>query len=201
MFRALFGPSKKEIWRQLAAEIEGTFTDGGWRRSDRVEATHEQWIVTLDTYVVSTGRTTIVFTRMRAPFVNPNGFRFTVSRRNVFTGIATWLGAQDVTVGYEPFDTDFVIKGTDERLLRELFAGERLRELLEKQPNVRFTVKDDEGWFATKFPEGVDELCFEVVGVIKDIELLKALYDLFAETLDQLCRIGSASHDAANVKI
>jgi hypothetical protein len=31
-------------------------------------------------------------------------------------------------------------------------------------------VKDDEGWFATIFPEGVDELCFQVVGMIKKID-------------------------------
>jgi hypothetical protein len=39
---------------------------------------------------------------------------------------------------------------------------------------------------------GVDELHFTVVGVIKDIARLKLLYELFAETLNELCRIGSA---------
>jgi hypothetical protein len=38
----------------------------------------------------------------------------------------------------------------------------------------------------------VDELHFQVVGVIKDVERLKARFDLFATVLDQLCRIGSA---------
>ena len=37
-------------------------------------------------------------------------------------------------------------------------------------------MKDDEGWFSTSFPEGVDELYFQVVGVIKDVEQLKSLY-------------------------
>jgi len=38
----------------------------------------------------------------------------------------------------------------------------------------------------------VDELYFQVNGEIKDVERLKALFDLFAAVLDQLCRIGSA---------
>ena len=38
----------------------------------------------------------------------------------------------------------------------------------------------------------VDELHFTVVGIIKDIDRLKLLYELFAETLDQLCRMGAA---------
>jgi hypothetical protein len=38
----------------------------------------------------------------------------------------------------------------------------------------------------------VDELHFQVLGVIKDIPRLRALFDLFAEVLDRLCLIGSA---------
>ena len=53
-------------------------------------------------------------------------------------------------------------------------------------------MKDSEGWFGPKFPEDVDELSFQDLGVIKDVERLKALFDLFAAVLDQLCRIGSA---------
>jgi len=34
------------------------------------------------------------------------------------------------------------------------------------------------------------------VGVIKDVERLKLLYELFSETLDELCRIGSARQTA-----
>jgi hypothetical protein len=53
-------------------------------------------------------------------------------------------------------------------------------------------VKDSEGWFGPKFPKDVDELHFQVDGVIKDIESLKSLFNLFAALLDQLCKIGSA---------
>ncbi|HTS17459.1 MAG TPA: hypothetical protein VMP11_07795 [Verrucomicrobiae bacterium] len=38
-------------------------------------------------------------------------------------------------------------------------------------------------------------------GVIKDVERLKRLYDLFAETLDELCRTGSASARDPGVKL
>ncbi len=59
------------------------------------------------------------------------------------------------------------------------------------QPKIRLEVKDSEGWFGPKFPENVDELSFQVIGVIKDVDRLKALFDLFAAVLDQLCKIGS----------
>jgi hypothetical protein len=51
------------------------------------------------------------------------------------------------------------------------------------------------------FPAGVDELKFQVAGVIKDLDRLKLLYELFAETLDELCRMGSALDKTPPVKI
>jgi len=200
-WRKLFGPSKEEIWRQLTTEIEGLYVPGGFWNGDKVQATHGEWTMTLDTYAVSTGKTTIVFTRMRAPYVNPDGFRFTVYRKGIFTDIAKRFGMQDVEVGDEAFDRDFVIKGTDEGKLRDLFANPRIRELLATKPELQLTVKDDEGWFGPSFPEGVDELYFALPGVIKDVERLKRLYALFGETLDQLCRMGSAYREPPDVKI
>jgi hypothetical protein len=201
MLRSFFGPSRQEIWHQLSDQTGARYVDGGWWKSDKVESTRGQWTVTLDTYTVSTGKVTIVYTRMRAPYVNPDGFRFTVYRRGLFSDIGKWFGMQDVEVGFQPFDEIFIIKGTSEGKLRQLFANARIRELLAKQPEIRFEVKDDEGWFGQTFPEGVDELSFMVAGIIKDVDRLKHLFDLFAETLDELCRIGSAYEDAPGVAL
>ena len=197
----MFGPSRAEIWRQLSAEIGGRYEEGGFCKGDKVRASHGEWTVTLDTYTVSTGKVVIVYTRLRAPYVNPDGFRFTISRKHMFSSVARWLGMQDVQVGHEPFDDDFIIKGTSEDKLRELFSSPRLRELVSGQPEIKLTVHDDEGWFGPEFPEGVDELIFIAGGVIKDIDRLKQLYELFAETLDQLCRIGSAYERAPEVTL
>jgi hypothetical protein len=200
VLRRLFGPSRKEIWKQLSDQIGGRYIEGGFARSDRVEATHEDWIVTLDTYTVSTGKVVIVFTRIRAPYVNPSGFRFTVHRKSVFSGMGKLLGMQDIEIGDSEFDDAFIVKGTDESKVRQLLSNPKIRELIAKQRDIQFSVKDDEGWFGRKFPEGVDELTFVVGGVIKDIDRLKLLFELFAETLDELCRMGAAYEGAADVR-
>ncbi len=190
--RRMFGPSKKEVWRQLSHEIDGRFVEGRFLKTDKVHAEHGEWTVTLDSYAVSTGKTTIVFTRMRAPYVNPDGFRFTIYRKGIFSGIGKFMGMQDVEIGDPAFDEDFIIKGNDESKLRALFANPKIRELMARQKDIQLSVKDDEGWFGPTFPDGVDELHFQVVGIIKDIERLKLLFELFSETLDHLCRIGAA---------
>ncbi len=111
------------------------------------------------------------------------------------------LGMQDMEVGYQEFDHDFIIKGSDEGKLRLLFANDKIRGLISGQKDINFSVKDDEGWFGPKFPDGVDELMFVVTGVIKDVDRLKHLYELFSETLDELCRIGSAYESDPGVRV
>jgi hypothetical protein len=190
--QSLFGSSRKEIWRQLSEQIGASYVPGTFWKGDRVEGRHGDWIVTLDTYTVSTGKTHVVYTRMRAPYVNPSGFRFTIYRKGVFTDIAKRFGMQDVQVGDEPFDTDFVIQGNDEGMLRALFSDSTLRHLIEGLKDVELTVKNDDGYFGRAFPADVDQLYFSTRGVIKDLEQLKLLYQVFAETLERLVAIGSA---------
>ena len=113
----------------------------------------------------------------------------------MFTPLGKLFGMQDVEVGYPAFDDAFVIQGNSTVRLCQLFRNPRLRALIEAQPSIRFFVRNDEGFFRKTFPQGVDQLCFEVPGVIKDIDRLKLLYDLFAETLHTLCHIGSAYDD------
>lgn len=196
LMRKWFGPSHDEVWSQLSRETNARFVDGSFLKGATVEATHGEWKITLDSYAVSTGKSTMVFTRMRAPYVNPDGFRFSICRAGMFTEISKWFGMQDVEVGHEEFDRDFVIKGTSEDKLRAFFANRRVRELIEAQKSVYFGVKHDPTWFREDPSPEVDTLEFHVPGILTDIARLKLLFDLFAETLDELCRIGSAYEGA-----
>ncbi len=68
------------------------------------------------------------------------------------------------------------------------------------QPQIHLSVKDSEGWSGPSFPHDVDELHFQVLGVIKEVDRLKALFDLFAAVLDRLCQIGSAYEELPGVE-
>src|SRR5262249_46998675 len=155
----------------------------------------------LDTYTDSSGHSHVTYTRMRAPYINPEGFRFTIYPKGFFSDLGKLLGMQDIEVGDFDFDEAFIIKGNDEDRVRASFSDPKIRQMIQDQPKIRLEVKDSEGWFGPKFPEDVDELRFQVVGVIKDVERLKALFDLFATVLDQLCRIGSAHKQEPRVEL
>jgi hypothetical protein len=202
ILRQLFGPSKDEIWRQLSDQIGGHFVqEGAIFKKTKVEVHHNEWTITLDTFTESSGESSETYTRMRAPYVNKDGFRFTIYRKGAVSDLGELLGMQDIEIGEPNFDEAFIIKGNDEMKVRELFSNKTIRRLIEQEPKIYLTVRDDDGWFSARFPDGVDELYFQVSGVVKDIERLKALYDLFAEVLHHLCHIGSAYENDPGVDL
>lgn len=193
LLRELFEPSRDELWRQLAREMDANYVDGDFWNRGKIQTSHAGWLITLEEH----GK--YHHTRLRAPFLNPGGFRFTVYRKGIFTELGKSLGMQDVEVGHLDFDRDFVIQGTDETKLRQIFSNARIRELITEQPRIHFEVKDGHGFFernlfAEKPPENLDVLEFDVDSrpPIQDKERLRLLFDLFAETLDELCRMGTA---------
>jgi hypothetical protein len=201
ILRQLFGPSREEVWRQLAEVIGARYVDGGFWRGDKVVARVGQWEVTLDTFEQSQGEGSTTYTRLRAPYVNADGFRFRVYRTHLFSQLGELFGMQDIQVGDRAFDEMFVVKSNDERKVRALLKDEAIRNLLKANPNVFFEVKDDEGYFGASFPEGVDELHLSAAGVIKDIDRLRGLYSLFALALNRLCHIGSAYEDDPGIRL
>jgi hypothetical protein len=197
----LFGANQAEVWQQLCHEIGADFIAGGFWKGNRVQAHVRTWTITLDTYTVSSGHSHVTYTRMRAPYVNPDGFRFTIYRKSLFSGLGKLLGMQDIEIGDQEFDEAFIIKGTDDFRVQKLFGDRKIRQLIHAQPEIMLEVKDSEGWFGPRFPDNVDELYFQVTGVITDIARLKALYELFAAVLDQLCRMGSAYEQEPGVTL
>lgn len=201
ILREIFGPSKDEIWSQLSQEIGADYQPDGFFKSGKVVLTHRQWQITLDTYVVSTGKTHVTYTRIRAPYVNPDGFRFNIYREGIFSWIGKLFGMQDIEIGDSFFDEDFVVQGSSEDVVKHLLGNSTIRALIQSQPDIHFQVKDDEGWFLQVFPDGVDELYFQTYGVIKDKQRLKELFDLFSLVLVELCRLGVAYEQDPDVTL
>ncbi|CAG0928536.1 hypothetical protein TFLX_00914 [Thermoflexales bacterium] len=201
LLRELFGPSKDEIWSQLSQEIGADYEKDGFFKSGKVILSHKQWEITLDTYTVSDGKTSHTYTRIRAPYVNQDGFRFNIYRKGIFSWLGKALGQQDIEIGDAYFDEGFIIQGEPEDQVRRLLQNVDLCQRIQNQPDIHFQVKDDEGWFGQKFPEGVDELYFQTYGVIKDVQRLQDLFELFALVLEELCRIGSAYEHQPGVSL
>ena len=196
--KSLFGPSQEKIWRRLSREVGGQFREGGIFASHAVQVRAEDWLITLDTYAFSDSAGGGTFTRLRAPYFNPECFRFEIYRSSFFTELWKGMGMQDIEVGHPRFDRDFVIKGNSPGRIRRLFDNGKIRRLIDAQPKIHLSVKAHEGVFS-KFPAGVDELHSESAGTIKDLSQLRMLFDLFAEVLQQVCHEGKAYEDDVRI--
>ncbi len=199
-FKALFGPSREKIWRQLSSEVGGQFHEGGLLTQSAVQARADDWIITLDTFTQHAGNSHQTYTRLRAPYFNPESFRFEIYRAGMFSGLGKALGMEDIEVGHARFDRDFVIKSNAPRRVRRLFDNRKIRHLIDAQPKIHLSVKGHDGLFG-KFPAGVDELHFRSTGTIKDLAQLRTLFDLFAEVLQQVCHEGKAYEDDVRIHI
>ena len=58
---------------------------------------------------------------------------------------------QDIEIGDPDFDEAFIIKSNDAGKVRRLFQMAQLRKMVDSQPQIYLTVKEDEGWFAQIF--------------------------------------------------
>ncbi|MDB4286038.1 DUF3137 domain-containing protein [bacterium] len=187
-----FGKHKREIWKQLAEQLDGDFFRGKRFRPDRVEAYYGDWVITLDTFNIDK----MTFTRIRAPYVNRDDFTFKIFREHLGHRIAKVFGMKDIQVGHQDFDRDFVIQGSDERKLQMMFENPKIRQLIGFQPNILLELKREAPLFHKPiFPKDVNELYCQVGGILKDEEQLHDLFELFSHALDHLCAIGTAYED------
>ena len=116
---------------------------------------------------------------------------------------------QDIEIGDPFFDEQLIIKGNNAEKIRLLLADTSIKELVQQQPNILIEIRheniieirNEEGWFRSVFPEEVDELYFETVGVMKETRLLKSLFELFSAILERLVQIDSAYENDPNVQL
>ena len=124
--RSILGPSKDEIWTQIATDIGGEFIEGGFWDNNVVVYKHGEWQIVLDTCTVTTytGGPTMAttYTRMRAPFINKDGLYFKISREGFFSSIGKLFGMRDIEIGDSFFDNQFEIKGNNPEKIKLLLA-------------------------------------------------------------------------------
>lgn len=200
------GPDRVEYFREFRHEIwqalRRSLVEGGAEWSgEPVLVRHGPFAVHLDVHAEGGGRSAFVLTRLRAAYVNRDGFRFRIKRRTWMTDLATMLGGQDIEVGDEPFDAAFVLQANGRDALKRLLKDDSIRGQLLSSPVSLVEVRDDEGYFGPQFPGEVDELYLACDGRITAVDDIEAVYEIFADILNRLCHIGSAYLDDPNLSL
>ncbi|MDX2177837.1 MAG: DUF3137 domain-containing protein [Candidatus Sumerlaeia bacterium] len=200
MLRQLFGPPLEEVWSQFAAQLGAEFRPWSFGNATQVRARVGVWEIVLDAYVEPAGQVHVPMTRLRAPFSNPSGFRFSVQTEHFFHRLGKSLGLQsDIEVGEWVFDKKFVVTGSNRARVVELLGDAELRARLLALQSVSFSVRDHEGFFGAKFPPKTDMLLFQQQGHCKDLNELKTMFEVFALTLGRLAALDPDAGGAPGV--
>jgi len=191
----LFGPPLKDVYADLAAKTGALFITGSFVKSPAVALEHGNIRILLDTYTVSTGKSSVTYTRMRAAFKRIQDIQLRLTRRNIFSGIGSFFGMPVIGSYDYDFDDKYVLKGNDEGAVREIFQSTELKEAVILQKNLILKVypyKEKKSHFSS-------EIYFQVTGVIKDIDKLRNLFSMFTILLDEVVRLGIASDEKSDV--
>jgi hypothetical protein len=185
----------KSVWMDLADEAKGDFVEE--HSVARVRVPMTPWTVTFE--MNSKGKD---HSRILLPFNSKSDFAFEIYNRSWIADAQKKFGLQDIIVGYEDFDRDFIIKGTDEGKVKKLFAAENLREMIQLQKAVRLAIHKDGALKAYgKVPSGVHILAFEEDEAVNSFDRLISLLELMRASMTQLCEMGVAATSEVDFQV
>ncbi len=199
LWRDIFGPDQDEVWGGIARQINATYTPSDWLKKGRIDLRGPNYIITLDTYSEMQGKYRHTYTRMRSPFRNTKHVGMNIYRETGFSWLGKLIGMSDIVIGDPLFDNEFIVQGRPESMVVAFLDDRKLRRMIKAQPDIAFKIRNDDGWFATQYPQGIDELHFLCRGYVKDEARLKRLFELFVASIDQLSAIGSGCQFGVNI--
>lgn len=190
-------PQQDEVWRAFARQRGGVVVDGRGGKVKEIRFNHGSWTIVVDTFVVSSGKSSTTYSRARALVHAPGDLRFKLFRENVFTRLGKMLGMQDLHAGPPELSEGFVIKGNSESMVRSLLIDSRIYHPLLALKRVAFELSRFRGRLGNR-PRGVSELRAYVVGITREQATLDNLFALVLATLDQLSRMGAITIEAVD---
>jgi len=138
-----------ETWRQVAAELGINVSGGSGMSRPTLTGTLAGLPITIDTYVVSSGKNSTTYTRYLVTYP-PLGFDLQLKREHAFSGITKMFGQQDVEIGDNLFDDAFLVKTSNPTQARALLTPSVRTGLLRMLASYGTTVIHDDHIIATK---------------------------------------------------
>lgn len=131
------------VWATAARSLGGHYAPEGGGLSGlgrRVRAEVAGRKVEVDHERLRIGDATSVCTRLRCRAEGPSELKLRVTPEGAFSGLARAVGFQDVLVGDEAFDADYVIKASDPEVA-PLWLNAYVRRRIQAVPDFRFKLE------------------------------------------------------------
>lgn len=175
-----------DVWEAFAQEIGGSWNAPAFGDTPRIDVPHVRGPlrITGNVAMILAGKVLVPVpsTTFSAVLPATREQRFSVSRASFASAVADWFGALDIHVDDEAFDRAFVLKGDSPDAVRALFASAPLRERYLRDFEGQLHRRDDRTIFGDSTPDA-DPFELSVPGYVDTPERMRALWDLFTETL------------------
>ena len=182
---------KPNVWKEFSKIIDGVFIKGKSWHSDKTEIEYRNSRIVFENYTLWSGKYNTEMTRVYVSFISIDDFRFEICRNGLVRRIEKLLGAQDIEIGREEFDKAFVLKSNNEYKIKKLLQNQKVRSYLENLKELNIQICDQHGVWEDKLPERELQLSFFIEGEIKDLDVLKLVFELFKEILNELSEMKS----------
>jgi hypothetical protein len=114
------GGQLNEAYKTVAQNHDGLYIAGGLFSRPSVRFTHMGTRVLLDIYSTR-GEHETYYTQLHFRWPEQK-LRFEVFPENAMSTLGKLLGTQDIIIGHDDFDRDYIIRGNDESLIAELLT-------------------------------------------------------------------------------
>ena len=193
--------SKKEAWKQFSDEIQATYAKGGILKSDRIDATFQNWQIVYDNATYPIGAVILIYTRLRAPFTAKSDFQFSISAKSFLNKVAEKFGKSYIETGDSRIDDNFVIKSNSVEKVQHLLSNENLINLLLEKVDSDFEISHGYKSVGRQFPKNCDGLSLVVLNANEDNGMLMLYYNLFGEILTSLAEAGEIDDAPIDLKL
>jgi hypothetical protein len=184
----------KSVWMDLADERKGEFLDGGNVVTVRLPIADRPWKITFQMQAHPLGKSLTETTICAAPFVARHPFRFAIRNSRTIEELIKVLGMQDIIVGDEVFDKDYIIQGNHPEQVKEFFACPKLKEKIQSHNSMNLSIMDSRNnHFGISPPPHENVLAFVEKGTINSFSRISSLVDLMVGTLDRLHELSIAA--------
>jgi len=125
----------REAWREFATSrgFRWTQAAGPWyrRSTDAIEATIEGLPIRFDTYVVSSGKHSVAYTRVSSSLERDASAKISIAPRSSLTGIGESLGFSTIRTGDPGFDARMAVRSKQEGAARRVVDEDVRARVLE----------------------------------------------------------------------
>jgi len=193
--------TRKKAWQEFSNEIQATYVKSGIIKSDRIEATFQNWQVVYDSFVLPVGSVMLMYTRIRAPFLAKTDFKFRITKKTFFDKIKELFGKSDVGIDDSRIDDAFVIKSNSAEKIKNLLSNENLKKLLLEKADSHFEFSHGYKGIGRQFPKGCDGLSLVLLYESTGTDKLNLIYSLFGEVLTSLLESGDICDQPIDVEL